>query len=132
MAKVGAPVSPGDIPADISKAISFYSALGVDYARLLFIPPNPDSPAQLEHQARIAAAIEGWRTLRKWKQNRWTICAYRTFGSITTYDSIKGKSGLTMYITAWMQQATQIGHQPVSPCSRRVTDPGASPFDYTP
>lgn len=59
--------------------------------------------------------------LDSWKQVRWNVCGIA-----------RGLIGRTLYLRCCHEQATPLGKQPISPCSRRVTNPLASPFDWTP
>ena len=62
-----------------------------------------------------------WQYLTKWKQMRWTLCA-----------QLRHMSGRALYLQQAYAQQTPTDKQPISPCSRRVTNPLASPFDWTP
>ena len=59
--------------------------------------------------------------LTRYKQTRWHLCGLA-----------RGMTGRNLYIKTARSQDTPINKQPISPCSRRVTNPLASPFDWTP
>jgi hypothetical protein len=70
---------------------------------------------------RFNEAVLAWERLKQWKQFRWHTCAL-TFGL----------TGATLYVKNYMVQNTTLGRQPMSPCARRVWDPEANEWDYTP
>lgn len=74
-----------------------------------------------QHQALHAAYGLQHDTLGGWKRMRWNICGIA-----------RGMTGRNLYLQCCYQQNTPLGNHPVSPCSRRVLDPLASPFDWTP
>jgi hypothetical protein len=59
--------------------------------------------------------------LASWKQARWNACA-----------RARGMSGRALYLQCSNEQRTPEDKEPISPCARRVLDPNASPFDFTP
>ena len=81
------------------------------------IPANPYT-ANLDRARRYS---NDWLYMPIWKKQRWRECA-RT----------RNLSGRALYLQCAYQQNTPPEKRPVSPCARRVTDPMASPFDWTP
>jgi hypothetical protein len=97
------------------------------------IPLPQLTPEQIaEIQALLLAAQAAWDALHTWKKVRWSLCAIRTYGDATTLKGAAGYSGYSVYIKAYLEQRTEPGKQPISPCSARATDPGASPWNYQP
>jgi hypothetical protein len=82
---------------------------------------TPTTPRQNDARAVTALWTAQYNQLAGWKRTRWTACAIP-----------RGMGGLQLYLQCATQQNTDIGTQPISPCSRRALDPNASPFDFTP
>lgn len=84
---------------------------------------GPDAPANAYTAAkdRYDAIAAQWAALDRWKKGRWTLCGLK-----------RRMNGRALYLQCAAEQQTPIGKQPISPCSRRATDPLASPFDFTP
>lgn len=121
MAIITTPSVPADLAGIVATTIRYKrTSSGLRAERWT---PNPRrlTPAYLAHLTRWQNAKIAWAVLRKWKRERWIICANKT-----------GKRGESLYIREYLSQATIYPSQPVSPCSRRMTDPLADPWDYTP
>lgn len=73
------------------------------------------------HIAKHRQYSTAYNTLRLWKQVRWNLCGLA-----------RGITGRNLYLRSAFEQNTAVGYHPISPCARRVIDPGASPFDWTP
>lgn len=80
---------------------------------------RPESFTTTNEIALLAAT--GWKMLTSWKKIRWQLCALA-----------HGMTGPSIYRREWERQNIEPGKQPISPCARRLTDPNASPHDYTP
>lgn len=96
---------------------------------------NPPSPSAEHIAAQIQLFIEAtaaWSRLAAWKQIRWTVCAITTWGDPVTLNGALGYGGMTLYMKCWLEQKPAADHQPISPCSARVTDPLASPWNFQP
>jgi hypothetical protein len=97
---------------------------------------NQKSPMNKKELAELRLKLErariSWQRLKLWKKYRWYLCAIKSYGSTVLNKSAKGYGAYTLYIQAYLKQNTLNGKQPISPCSARITDPLASPWDYTP
>lgn len=82
--------------------------------------------------AARAEAVANFQSLSFWKRARWTLCAYRHGVPSNATSGHTGWSGLSLYIKCYFEQKTAAPRHPISPCSRRATSGGASPWDYTP
>lgn len=82
-----------------------------------------DSPSDryTENIERVNGWRNRWFSMGIWKRSRWHICALA-----------RGMRGFQLFLQCCYQQNVDADHLPISPCSRRVTDPDASPFDWTP
>lgn len=83
-------------------------------------------------RVRLQEIHEAWRDLQVWKKTRWSLCAMTHPAPRAPGPNEKYQNGWSLYYQCFMRQHTIIPHEPISPCSRRMTDPGASPWDYTP
>ena len=88
-----------------------------DPATGLPMPANPFTA----NLARAKLYGQMWAALRPWKKVRWTACA-----------RLRNLTGRALYLQCAYAQNIPGDAQPISPCSRRATDPAASPFDWTP
>lgn len=132
MARVTGPTDTGSLAPELRG--QFYTATirGQTYANRP-PPPRPMTPEQLAaYLATLEAARASWLGLSVWKRARWTICAYRHGIPANDPAGVPGWGGLTLYQRCWFEQHVESPHQPMSPCARRATDPGASAWDYTP
>jgi len=91
------------------------------------------TPLQIKALVKLYTdAADAWARLATWKKTRWSICALSTYGNPDTMTGKKGMSGYSLYTKCWIEQKPAADHQPISPCSARMTDPGASPWNYQP
>lgn len=132
MARIGAPVDPSLIPPEAAALIDRIGTAGGAIAR----HPANRVPWSAEQAQAFAldtqAAAAAWRVLHPWKRYRWALCAWR-HGQPGTPDRDRARwSGFALYLQCWHAQHPADGHQPISPCSRRMTDTGASFWDFTP
>jgi hypothetical protein len=94
---------------------------------------NPLSQNRIrEISIKLLAAKASWNTLKSWKKHRWMLCSMFLYGNFAIYKCAVGRGGYSLYIKEFLRQNTQAGKQPISPCSRRITDITANPWDYTP
>lgn len=132
MAKVTGTVVPSALLARFKRTVRLSRRQDKVFARRWFQIPYPDSPEQRAQQAKLAGCVQAWRKLPPWKKTRWTKCAYRNGIPIDPPTGVKWFGGFTLYTREWLKQGITPGSQPISPCSRRMTNPAASPFDWTP
>jgi hypothetical protein len=132
MAKITSPFSPGYLTDIYKKVVRSYELGSDDIAKFAAEMPTPSPEWIAEQSTLFTDAQAAWSRLATWKKVRWSLCAINTYGDPTTITGIKGQSGYTMYIRSWLEQKPAADHQPISPCSARVTDPDASPWDYQP
>lgn len=85
-----------------------------------------------EASAPVRTARANWANLSRWKKTRWQMCAWVKRFKNEDFIGVGNISGLNLYIKCHIQQGITTDRQPISPCSRRATDPTASPYDYTP
>lgn len=132
MAKRFSPFPTADLPDNFAKAVKTFLFRGqpVAAAATQILAPSPEWLA--EQAVLYENALNGWKGLKTWKKTRWTLCALSTFGTGDYMIGISGYSGFTLYVGEWLKQKTEAGKQPISPCSARVTDPDASPWNYQP
>ncbi len=132
MARVTGPTDTGSLAPALRGQFYTASIRGRTYAN----KPPPPQPISAEQLAAYLAALEAartsWAALSVWKRARWTICAMRHGLPADDALGFIGWGGLTLYQKMWFDQSIISPHQPTSPCARRITDPGASPWDYTP
>jgi hypothetical protein len=132
MAIVGAPLPPEQIPTDVARTFDRQNKSTAGWARIAGqqrpAPPNVIA----EWTAIHAAAVTAWKALAPWKRIRWSICAWRQGNPSAPPAGYIGWSGFSLYWQCWRTQNPPPGHQPISPCARRRTDPGASYWDFTP
>lgn len=82
---------------------------------------NSKTRAYRSRTAATREALAAWKKLSFHKRTRWSECGIS-----------KLMSGLNLYISEWLKQDIQQPHQPISPCSARVRDSSASPWNYWP
>lgn len=132
MAKIISPLPIGDLPAGFAEMVKVYG-LGTLTIAARNIPLPQLTPEQIaEIRALMLAAQAAWDGLATWKKVRWSLCAIRTYGDAATLKGATGYSGYSVYMQAYLEQRTEAGKQPISPCSARATDPDASPWNYQP
>lgn len=88
--------------------------------------------ARTAGQQRMTQIHAAWTQLSTWKKIRWTLCALRHMAPIPTGPTAKYYNGYALYASMSHSQNVIVPKEPISPCARRLTDPGASPHDYTP
>lgn len=132
MAKRFFPLPAADIPPDFKLAVRTYTLNDQDIAKYAADMPAPSPETIAEMQMLYAQADLQWSRLNTWKKTRWTLCAIKTWGNIATMQGAAGYSGYSLYIKTWLEQRPESDKQPISPCSARVTDPEASPWNYQP
>lgn len=91
---------------------------------------DPLKAAFFEQRLRDAGAA--WDRLKFWKRVRWSLCAAHIWATLPHLADSQPLSGRALYQGEFLTQETEPGKQPISPCSRRATDPAASPWDWTP
>jgi len=91
-----------------------------------------NNPAFVQMSLNNHHAKLGWNALSGWKKYRWALCAWRKGLASKPPVGWSGWSGMTLYFQCRVEQNTPADKQPISPCSERVTNPDASPWDYQP
>ncbi len=132
MAKRTDPITDPVLSPLFAKIATVRDTNGINTARIR--PPIPEEwLAYMELESELRAHIKaGWDALAGWKRYRWALCAWRKGIPTDPATGYPGWSGFTLYTKMWREQHTEPGKQPISPCSRRATDPDADPWDYTP
>ena len=132
MAKRFDPYPVVDTPAGFGAVVRSYALAGVEVAKFAAAMPTM-TPEQIAAMTqRYVDGAAAWNRLATWKKTRWTMCAIFTYGDFATLVGAAGMSGYTLYLKCWLEQQPAADHQPISPCSARATDPGASPWNYQP
>lgn len=132
MAKRYSPFPLADLPDGFKKVVRAFVLRGQPVAVYNAEMPTP-SPEWLAEQTELYNnAVAAWNRLKTWKKTRWSLCAYSHYGSISPSAGVNGYSGFTLYVNEWLVQKPDPDKQPISPCSARVTDPDASPWNYQP
>lgn len=126
------PLPQSKIPANFKATVRAYLLNGVNVARLAVDTPQFTAEWIAEQIVNYNNAVAAWARLHTWKKTRWSLCAIKTWGSLATLKGKTGYSGYTLYIQCWLEQAPPATGQPISPCSDRVTNPLASPWNYQP
>lgn len=132
MARIYDPIPISEIPPEFANVVRRYKIRGLEisaYAEPMPTPPQEWINEQIEFFEQAAGA---WERLHTWKKVRWSICAINTYGDPDTLSGAPGYSGKSLYIKCWLEQKPEANKQPISPCSARVTDPDASPWNYQP
>jgi hypothetical protein len=132
MAKIGAPIPNVPLPPSAEGVIIQYAQNGQRLSRKFSPLPAHMRPNMIESGEDFTAAIASWNNLQYWKKIRWSLCAIRTYGNSGTLEGLVSVGGYTLYILSYLDQDCVHGKQPISPCSRRATDPNHNPHDYTP
>lgn len=132
MAKIGEPIYAGKLRPLARTIITKRKQGDILTARFTTKPNKAMVQQQTIWGPKIRANANDWARLSGWKKFRWSVCAWKQGIAPDPAIGYVGWSGLTLYWLCRHQQATPPGKQPVSPCSRRATDGGASPWDYTP
>lgn len=132
MAILTQPMPWWQVPPEYRAAVVQYSQRNQIIARKFSpLPPELEAYAQAAI-AQYEAAAASWNVLQPWKKLRWAMCAINTYGIQPTMTGKAGVGGYTMYIQAYMTQATLPGKQPISPCSAHALDPANNPHNFQP
>jgi len=75
---------------------------------------------------------EAWKAMAAYKKIRWWLCHIRHGDPARELDRKRQGSGFALFVREWRTQHPRTSLLPISPCSRRRTDPNASFWDYTP
>lgn len=143
MVKLIGPLPFDQWPANLRAMTFTFTKDGKSYARTM--AKNAQQPATFLQQfhPKFLEASAAWNGLKSWKRARWTACAlarassgFRLYAAEYIKQRIPSPEWIDVTTTAPDGTTTtvQVWHQkqPISPCSRRATDPAASPWDYTP
>lgn len=132
MAKLGEPLDPGPLAGLAGEFIRFRGALGSRTGRKQHPPAQAwlDQSYMSSEQARECRAA--WDALAPWKKARWWLCNLRHGDPAQEVDSSRRGSPFALFSRCWWEQGSRAHRLPVSPCARRMTDPDASPWDFTP
>jgi len=132
MAKRFFPFPIDDLPPDFARIVRAFTIRGINIAAYNAELPEP-SPEWIAEQIELFnAAKAAWARLHTWKKTRWSLCALSTWAGGGPSEGTSGFSGYTLYVKCWLEQKPDPEKQPISPCSARVTDPDASPWNYQP
>jgi hypothetical protein len=132
MAKRIDPFPDNTLPPEFAKAVRYFTINSINIAAFAAKMPTP-SPEWIAAQTLLYQnASAAWDRLHTWKKTRWTLCAISQWEGIGYLNGTLGYSGFTLYLKCWLEQQPEADKQPISPCSARVTDPGASPWNYQP
>jgi hypothetical protein len=126
------PYSDAETPAAFKRIARFFLVNGQNIASKSTLPPRLSKTQIAAKLQQYTDAKNAWIALKTWKKARWSLCAMNTWGNLTTFEWLRGKGGFTLYQKCWLEQNTPQGKQPISPCSRRVVDETANPWDFTP
>lgn len=132
MAKRIDPFPAATTPPEFNKVVRAYILNGIEIAKEAVAMPVPTEATLAELRLMYSNALAAWERLHTWKKLRWSLCAISTYGDIGTITGVRGHSGYSLYIQCWLEQNPEADKQPISPCSARVTDPLASPWNYQP
>lgn len=132
MAKRIDPIPVIDLPPEFAKVVRYFSYNGINIAAFNAGNPTPPPEWIAEQVALFNAANAAWQRINTWKKSRWSLCAIRTYGDALTLTGAIGYSGYSLFVKCWLEQRPENDKQPISPCSARVTDPFASPWNYQP
>lgn len=132
MAKVGAPIDPGPLADLVKKTITRRGADGAATAGKFCPPSQGFRDVSFAGSATSAEIKAAWLKLGHWKRWRWQLCAFRHGDPAKPIDRINGWPGFALFSKCWREQTDRDCYLPISPCSRRKTDPTANPWDYTP
>lgn len=126
------PLPAAQVPAEFKTVVRAYLLNGVDIAKLAVDMPTASAEWIAEQLVNYNNAKAAWARLHTWKKTRWSLCAIKTWGNLANLKGQSGYSGYSLYIQCWLDQVPPANGQPISPCSARVTDPNASPWNYQP
>lgn len=132
MAKRIDPFPVSTVPENFKTTVRAYLLNGINVAKLAVDMPAPSAEWLAEQLVHYNNAKAAWTRLATWKKTRWSLCAIATWGNLATITGKSGYSGYSLYIKSWLEQMPPATGQPISPCSARVTDPTASPWNYQP
>jgi hypothetical protein len=126
------PLPADQIPEGFSEVVRQANSSQGNIARYAAPMPTPSEATIAEQSELYTNATAAWERISAWKKVRWSLCAIRTYGDPGTLTGAGGMSGMSLYIKCWLEQRPEADKQPISPCSARVTDPLASPWNYQP
>jgi hypothetical protein len=132
MAKRYDPFPIDELPPEFAKVARIFSYNNINIAAFAAAMPTPSPEWIAEQITLFTNASAAWARLATWKKSRWSICALTTWEGTEYLQGITGYSGYTLYLKCWLEQKPDADKQPISPCSARVTDPFASPWNYQP
>lgn len=122
----------GEIGKLAKKGIIRRAQNGIETARFTTKSIRKHSAEFIQVTAKHHEALHGWQALSGWKKYRWSLCAWKKGLAEKPPEGWIGWSGMTLYFAERVRQNTPANKQPISPCSRRATNPSADPSDYTP
>lgn len=132
MAKVGEPIDPGPL-APLADRLITRRGSGAGATAGAFTPPSDGFKAKhFANQDTTAEIRAAWLAMGHWKRWRWQLCAWRHGDPANPIDRHTGWPGFALFCKCWREQYDREQGLPLSPCSRRMTDPNANPWDYTP
>ena len=132
MAKMGPPIDPGQL-AELAAAYIRRRGEGqTSTGRKNNPPPQAWLDSGYMNGAASRAARAAWNSLKAWKKVRWLRAAQRAGNPANSPDPSRAGSGYALFLACWLTQSDRTTRLPINPCSRRATDSGASPWDYTP
>jgi hypothetical protein len=126
------PFEQSEIPPEFPFIVRTYFVNGLNVAKESVDVPQPSSEYVDEQKVLYSEAKAAWDRLKTWKKRRWSLCAFFTYNDDGGVIGKSGYSGKSLYLKCWLEQRPGSDKQPISPCSARVTDPDASPWNYQP
>ena len=132
MVKLFSPIPDDELPPTLRKIARLFVVNGQAIASRSTKRPQVESALYTAQLENYSAAHAAWRKLKTWKKARWTLCAIAQKGNLATLSSVRGGSAYALYLKCWLEQNTPPDKQPISPCSARVTDASANPWDFQP
>lgn len=132
MAKIGTPIDPGPLAELAATCIRRRGTGASRTGRKQHAPAQAWLDASFCNGPAAAAARAAWAALAPWKKYRWLKAAQRAGNPANQIDPHRAGSGFALFIACWLTQTDRTTRLPINPCARRVTDPTASPWDYTP
>lgn len=132
MAKILVPFVSEQDKANFKAVVRAYELNTVLVGRFFTKMPKPTQTTIDEQRILYTNARASWDVLATWKKTRWTLCAFAQLNLPNFQSDPIGFGGYSLYMREWLMQRPAAGKQPISPCSARVTDPNASPWDYQP
>lgn len=132
MAKRIDPIPNNELPEGWQKVMRLFTVNNINIAAFAAEMPTPSPEWIAEQVALYENATAAWNRLHTWKKTRWSLCAISQWEGGGYLNGTLGYSGFTLYVKCWIEQQPEPDKQPISPCSARVTDPLASPWNYQP